>query len=480
MGGTMKSPQFRLGFRILAVTLALGLVAAACGDDDAPDTSAADAAALEQARAEADAAAAQAEAAQAEADAATAQADAAAADAADAAAAAADAEAALEAAMAEAGAGSEAVAELEAELAAAREAEAAAAADAQAAMAEAEAAKAEAEAAAMAAAEPVEEAAPELSGELVWWSDWTIEQTEAFIDAFNEVHPGIQVEYTRSDDAEMFDRFMTESEAGTIDSDIVIIGWDGFSRIWESLGYLHAFDSPEKFNIPADLRSPSGAWHTYGTLLEGICYNTERISELGLDPLETWEDLADPQYRDEIVMQDILKVGSGAHDMMIETRVMWDENRWEAFWAGYGANNVVFQPDYTSAQQQLVQGNFAVLGLCYLDFVLPSIDQGAPVVWIAPEFVITVGFTVNIPANAPNKENAEAFVNYILSAEGQAAVAEIVRQVPASPTAPYPEAALAAAGKPTILALGTPKAEAEYNNNAEWYVERAKEWFDLR
>ena len=433
----MRSRQLRLGFRLLAVVLALGLVAAACGDDS-EDTSAADAAALEQARAEAEAARANADAAAAAAE---------------------EAQATLEAAIAEGAADSEAIAALEAELAAAQE---------------------EAAAAAAAAAEPAEEAAPELSGKLVWWSDWTIEQTEAFIDAFNEVHPGIQVEYTRSDDAEMFDRFMTESEAGTIDSDIVIIGWDGFSRIWESLGYLHAFDSPEKFNIPADLRAPSGAWHTYGTLLEGICYNTERIEELGLDPLETWEDLADPQYKDEIVMQDILKVGSGAHDMMIETRVMWDENRWEAFWAGYGANNVVFQPDYTAAQQQLVQGNFAVLGLCYLDFVLPSIDQGAPVVWIAPEFVITVGFTVNIPANAPNKENAEAFVNYILSDEGQAAVAEIVRQVPASPTAPYPEAALAAAGKPTILALGTPKAEAEYNNNADWYVERAKEWFDLR
>ena len=437
MGEMMTSRQFRLGFRLLAVLLALGLVAAACGDDGT-DTSAADTAALQQAQA----------------DAATAQA---AAD--SAAAAAADAAAALEDAIAEGAADSEAIAALEAELAAAQEAAAAAAA---------------------AAEEPMEEAMPELSGELVWWSDWTIEQTEAFIDAFNEVHPGIQVEYTRSDDAEMFDRFMTESEAGTIDADIAIIGWDGFSRIWESLGYLHAFDSPNKGNIPSDLRAASGAWYTYGTLLEGICYNTERIEELGLDPLETWSDLADPQYRDEIVMQDILKVGSGAHDMMIETRVMWDENTWEEFWAGYGANNVVFQPDYTAAQQQLVQGNFAVLGLCYLDFVQPSIDQGAPVVWVAPEFVITVGFTVNIPATSDNKENAEAFVNYIISEEGQAAVANIVGQVPAWPDAPYPEAALAAAGKPTILALGTPKAEAEYNNNAEWYVERAKEWFDLR
>ena len=414
----MRSRQFRPGFRLLAVVLALGLVAAACGDDSSETDDA-----LAQAQADAAAARAEADAAQADADA--------------------------------------AADEVEAALAAAAEAEAALEA-------------------AMAAAEEPMEAVSDLSGELVWWSDWTIEQTEAFIDAFNEVHPGIQVEYTRSDDSEMFDRFMTESEAGTIDADIAIIGWDGFSRIWESLGYLHAFDSPNKGNIPSDLRAASGAWYTYGTLLEGICYNTERIEELGLDPLETWGDLADPQYKDEIVMQDILKVGSGAHDMMIETRVMWDENTWEEFWAGYGANNVVFQTEYTAAQQQLVQGNFAVLGLCYLDFVQPSIDQGAPVVWVAPEFVITVGFTVNIPATSDNKENAEAFVNYIISEEGQAAVANIVGQVPAWPDGPYPEAALAAAGKPTILALGTPKAEAEYNNNAEWYVERAKEWFDLR
>ncbi len=321
----------------------------------------------------------------------------------------------------------------------------------------------------------------ELSGRLVWWSDWTIEQTEAFIDEFNEVHPGIQVEYTRSDDAEMYNRFTTESAAGTIDADIVIIGWDGFSRGWDAEGWLHAYDSPEGAAIPAESRAENGTWYTYGTLLEGMCHNTERVAELGLDAPTQWEDLADPQYKDEIVMQDILKVGSGAHDLMIETRVYWDDDeRWEAFWEGYGANNVVFQASYTEAQQQLVQGNFAVLGLCYLDFVQPSIDQGAPVVWSAAEPVVTVGFTVNIPVNAPNKENAEAFVDFILSADGQAVVADVVGQVPARPGAPFPEPAKVAEGIPQILALGTPRAQAEYNDNAQWYVELAKEWFDLR
>ena len=127
-------------WRVIAALAVFTLVASACGDDEeaAPDTSAADAAALEQAQADAAAAQAEADAADADADAA--------------AAAAAEAEAALEAAMAEAegAVDPEVVAELEAELEAAQ-------AEAAAAREEAEAAAAAAEEAAAAAEAPAEE-----------------------------------------------------------------------------------------------------------------------------------------------------------------------------------------------------------------------------------------------------------------------------------------------------------------------------------
>ena len=151
--------------RLLVPLLALGLIAAACGDDEEPvaDTSAADAAA---AQAEADAAAAQAEA------------DAAADRAATAEAAAAEAQAALEAAMAEAegAVDPEAVAALEAELEAAAAAAAAAQAEAEAAaaaQAEAEAAAAAAEAeaeAAMAEPEPEPETVTDVTLQLQWFT----------------------------------------------------------------------------------------------------------------------------------------------------------------------------------------------------------------------------------------------------------------------------------------------------------------------
>ena len=131
-----RGPAANRLLRLLACVFLLALVASACGGDDeeaAPDTSAADAAALEAAQAQADTAAAEAEAAAAKA---------------------AEAEAALEAAMAEAegAVDPELMAELEGQLEAARaEAEAAAAAqaEAEAAAAAAEEAAAAAEAAAV-------------------------------------------------------------------------------------------------------------------------------------------------------------------------------------------------------------------------------------------------------------------------------------------------------------------------------------------
>ena len=137
--------------RLLVPLLALGLIAAACGDDEepAPDTSAADAAA---AQAEADAAAAQAEAADAAAEAEAA------------AARAADAEAELAAVMAETegAVDPEVVAQLEAQLEAAEAEAAAAKEDAEAAAAAAEAAAAE--------PEPVVEELREVSLQLQWFT----------------------------------------------------------------------------------------------------------------------------------------------------------------------------------------------------------------------------------------------------------------------------------------------------------------------
>jgi iron(III) transport system substrate-binding protein len=323
--------------------------------------------------------------------------------------------------------------------------------------------------------------AADVSGRLVWWTDWTIEQIEAFLEEFNAVYPDVDVEYLRSDDAEMFERFNTEAAAGEVSADVVLIGYEGFSQEWDAGGHLEHYDSPNADALPETAVGPDGAYYIYSGLLEGICYNEEVLESEGVAPPESWEDLADPRFKDLMVMQDILKVGSGAFAWVIDMRHYWeDDEKWETYYEQLGTQNIVFNPDYTAAQQQLVQGEFGVQPVCYLDFIAPAIEQGAPVQWIGVDPVIVVQFTVQIPTGADNLPAAQAFIDYIISEEGQHVISDTVGQVPILEGVPFPELAKSAEGVPQIPALGNPKSAEDHNNNADEYTELIQEWFNLR
>lgn len=319
------------------------------------------------------------------------------------------------------------------------------------------------------------------SGPLTFWNEWTIEQGTAFVEEFNKVYPDIQVENARFDTGDLYNRITTQSETGTLEVDVIQIGWDGFSKEFDSKGYLTHYVSPEAEAYPQDLYSAEGAYYTYAAIWTGLCYNEDLVEQEGLPVPTGWEDLADPAWQDELVIQDLLSVGSGGHDVMLETRVYWDDQaRWERVWKGFAANNLSIQPGYIEAQQQFVQGNFAALVVCNLDFIQPFIEDGAPLVWVPnSDFLLTVPLTIQIPENAPNPEAAKALVDFMLSEEGQAAIVEAVGQVPARPGVTPPDFAPSVEGIPQHPIFAPPDAERELEENAEYYLDRAREWFNL-
>jgi iron(III) transport system substrate-binding protein len=320
-----------------------------------------------------------------------------------------------------------------------------------------------------------------VSGKLIWWTDLTLDQINAYIDGFNAVYPDVKVDFLRTDDAEMYDRFNTQCKAGNVQADVVTIGYDGFSKDWDKAGCLDHYKSPEAAALPKTALSSNDAYYVYSTLLEGICYNTDVLSQKGAPIPKSWEDLANPAYKGLEVQQDILKVGSGSNAWVIDLRSYWnDDAKWESFFTRMGQNDVTFQPEYTAAQQQLVQGNFGVQPVCYLDYIAGDIKKGAPVVWEAVDPVITVGFSINIPTTAPNPDAAKAFVDYTLSEQGQTVISQDVGQVPVRQGVPLPEIANSAEGVPQLPALTLPKSVSEFRDNSDFYVQKLKEWFHLQ
>ena len=260
---------------LVALGLLIALIAAACGDNEAPPSTAADTAALEQAQAEA-------AAAQAEADAAAAEADAAAT-------AAAEAEAALEAAMAEAEGAidPEVVTQLEAELAAAQE-------EAAEAAAAAEAAKAEA----AAAAEPEPE--PE-SGESITLYGITGDQPgmEPVIAAFTEA-TGIEVNANFATGDADITVVNTQLNAGTgpdVMFSVTGSGNAGGLHVRGGAGFLADLsDMDFASRIPATLLPGLGLdGELYGVPVGGtavgVLWNLTAMEEHGFALPQTWSDM---------------------------------------------------------------------------------------------------------------------------------------------------------------------------------------------
>ena len=149
--------------------------------------------------------------------------------------------------------------------------------------------------------------------------------------------------------------------------------------------------------------------YAFGTV--GILYNTKMVDE----PVRSWSVLFDEKYKDSILMQNSVRDALG-----ITLKYL-----------GYSLNSKNTQEleearDLLISQKPLVQayvvdevrdkmiGNEAAIGVIYSGEALYCIRENEDLAYVVPEEGSNVwidGWV--IPKNAPNKENAEAFLNFM-------------------------------------------------------------------
>jgi ABC-type Fe3+ transport system substrate-binding protein len=177
--------------------------------------------------------------------------------------------------------------------------------------------------------------------------------------------------------------------------------------------------------IPAEvlgqaLRDAKGRWHAACLSGSGIVYNRVVCERAGLKPPSTWSDLGHPGYFGWVSLGDPTR--SGAMHLFFE--IMLQAQGWDEGWGvivRMSANAPAFNEGSGSVPRDVAIGQ-AVAGPC-LDFyaAAPVRRQGATHL----EFVFPKGLSVVTPdpiavfRNAPHREVAEAFVDFVLSEEGQ-------------------------------------------------------------
>ena len=232
-----------------------------------------------------------------------------------------------------------------------------------------------------------------------------------FADAFMKKRPDITVEIYRAGSTEVGAKLAAEREVGGIRADLL---WLADAPIYYELkkrGELLAYASPESKAIPADLKDPKGFFIAGRLINMIIAVNTE-VTPLK-DAPRSWKEF--PDFGKKAVMGNPLY--SGTNFVTVAAFVKKDGN-WGWFERAR-AKGVAIVRGNSEAASALAGKEFGIA--MTLDYIIAAlIKKGAPlaIVWPA-EGAISVPSPIAIIKGTKNPNGSQAFVDYVLSKEGQ-------------------------------------------------------------
>lgn len=232
-----------------------------------------------------------------------------------------------------------------------------------------------------------------------------------FTDAFMKKRPDIKVEIYRAGSTEVGAKLAAEREVGGIRADLL---WLADAPIYYDLkkrGELLAYVSPEAKAVPADLKDPGGLF-TAGRLINMIIAINTDVTPLK-DAPKSWKDF--PDVGKKAVMGNPLY--SGSNFVTVAAFVRRDGN-WGWFERAR-AEGVAIVRGNSEAASALAGKEFGVA--MTLDYIVAGlIKKGAPLAILWPsEGAISVPSPIAIIKSTKNPNGSKAFVDYVLSNEGQ-------------------------------------------------------------
>jgi len=275
-------------------------------------------------------------------------------------------------------------------------------------------------------------------GNLLIYSVINEDETKALIDLFAK-KTGVKAEYLRAATGELLNRVIAEK--GSPQADLLLGGAESIHVSAAKAGALEAYVSPGARAIPDYARAEDGAWTGFCVLTLGIGVNEERFNEKfpGKALPRTWDDLADPDYKGELVFTDPVKSQTGYLFLQSQLQSRGEEAGWEFF--KRLAPLAAQLPGSGNAPPQLVgRGEYAI-GVAYVHALQLYADQGFPVKIIIPPESPGEVDAVSVIKGGPNGANARKFVDFMLSAEAQELFAALSRSIPVNPEAKTPEGA---------------------------------------
>ncbi|MGE8943276.1 ABC transporter substrate-binding protein [Leptospira interrogans] len=249
------------------------------------------------------------------------------------------------------------------------------------------------------------------SGKLVLYTSQPNTDAQQTIDAFKAKHPGIDISFVRDGTPKIIAKLQAEIAAGAAQADVLLIADSVTMESLKTDGRLMAYPEADVSAYPAGIHAPDKSWFATKLITTGIVYNTAA----SLKPT-SWLDLTKPEVKGQLAMPSPLTSGAAMiHTQTLVANLPGDWSYYENLKANgaqaAGGNGNVLKS---------VAGGEKLYGMI-VDFMpIREKAKGAPVEFVFPqEGVSAIGEPVAILSSTKNAAAAKAFIDFILSKDGQ-------------------------------------------------------------
>ncbi|MDF7628119.1 MULTISPECIES: ABC transporter substrate-binding protein [unclassified Pantoea] len=254
------------------------------------------------------------------------------------------------------------------------------------------------------------------SGKLVIYTSQAPEIAQQTVDAFKAAYPKVEVEWTRNGTTQLMNVLQTEMMSGGAKPDVLLIADAINLGALKNQNQLYSYKDAPLSHINPSFYDKDKTFFGTKIIATVIAYNTQHAQ-----PIDSWNALAVEANKGQIAMPSPLY--SGAALYKLHTDINTPTIGWN-FYKKLAAIGVAPQGGNGPALKAVASGLDKYGIITDADVILAK-KKGSPVDLVYPkEGVSYVTEPVAIMKSVHNLPAAKAFVNFMLSEQGQKLVVE--------------------------------------------------------
>lgn len=260
--------------------------------------------------------------------------------------------------------------------------------------------------------------ASEIEGTVSFYTSQPETDATALVEEFNKLYPDVKVNTFRSGTEEVVGKILAENEAKDVQADVLLVADEVTFENLKSQDLLEAYESPELKNIPEQYVDEDKMYVGTKIMATVLAYNTDLVEEAPA----SWADLTDAKTKGLTIMPSPLYSGAAAYNLGIFTRT--DNLGW-GFYESLKSNGVTVGQGNGTALQGIQSGDqsYAII----VDYLVTNAKKdGSPIELVYPqEGVPVITEPIALMKDAEDPEAAQAFIDFVLSKEGQELAASL-------------------------------------------------------